>query len=75
MANFVNAILCRMMVEWNAFKKQERGAVDLVVVVVLIGLALALAVLFRNQIIKVLNKLFSSIRQNASQVTQPIQGE
>ena len=60
MANYVNAILCRMMVEWNAFKKQERGAVDLVVVVVLIGIALALAVMFRKEIVKVLNTLFKS---------------
>ena len=63
MANFVNAILCRMLVEWNAFKKQERGAVDLVVIVVLIGIGIILAVFFRHNIERILGTLFGDIEQ------------
>lgn len=63
MANFVNAVLCRMLVEWDAFKKQERGAVDLVVIVVLIGIGIVLAVFFKNQIHDILEHLFGKIDQ------------
>lgn len=43
----------------------ETGAVDIVAVVVLIGIAVVLAVLFRTQIEGVLNTLFDSISKNA----------
>lgn len=44
----------------------ETGAVDIVAVVVLIGIAVVLAVLFRNQIQGVLEILFKSISKNAT---------
>lgn len=44
----------------------ETGAVDIVAVVVLIGIAVVLAVLFRTQIEGVLNTLFGSISENAN---------
>lgn len=48
----------------------ETGAVDIVAVVVLIGIAVVLAVLFRTQIEGVLNTLFSSISDNANKAIE-----
>lgn len=48
----------------------ETGAVDIVAVVVLIGIAVVLAVLFRTQIEGVLNTLFGSISQNANKAIE-----
>lgn len=48
----------------------ETGAVDIVAVVVLIGIAVVLAVLFRNQIEGVLNTLFGSISENANKAIE-----
>ena len=56
------------MIHLNAFIRDEKGAVDLVTVVVLIGIALALAVIFRQRIGNLLNTLFDSIDQNAESV-------
>jgi hypothetical protein len=44
---------------------REDGEVNIVAIVVLIGIALVLAVLFRKQIQALLEKLFASINTNA----------
>ena len=49
------------------FLTDEEGAVDIVAVVVLIGIAVLLAVVFRNQIQDLLNNLFESINNTAQQ--------
>ena len=67
MTTFMIGIYCRMLVELNIFKKEERGALNLVEIVVLIGIAVALAVLFRTQIQNLLETLFSSINNNAQE--------
>lgn len=46
--------------------KEEKGAVDIVAIVVLIGIAVVLAVTFREQIGNLLDTLFAGISQNAS---------
>lgn len=48
----------------------ETGAVDIVAVVVLIGIAVVLAVLFRTQIESVLTTLFGSISDNANKAIE-----
>ncbi len=48
------------------FEKEEKGAVDIVAIVVMIGIAVLLAVLFRTQITNLLNNLFSTITSNAT---------
>jgi hypothetical protein len=47
------------------FISREDGEVNIVAVVVLIGIALILAILFRRQIQSLLEKLFDSINENA----------
>ncbi len=44
----------------------ETGAVDIVAVVVLIGVAVVLAFLFRDKIAKLMNDLFDNISKNAN---------
>lgn len=51
----------------NRFWTEEKGAVDLVTIVVLIGVAVALAVIFRNQVSNLINSLFSTIGGNAEE--------
>lgn len=59
--SLVNNLCIFLYCRVQAFLKEERGAVDIVAVVVLIGIAVALAVLFRTQIEGILNSLFESI--------------
>jgi septation ring formation regulator EzrA len=49
----------------RAFMRREDGEVNIVAIVVLIGIALVLAIMFRKQIQSVLEKLFESINANA----------
>lgn len=48
------------------FLTDEQGDVNIVSIVVLIGIAVLLAILFREQIEKLLETLFSTISGNAS---------
>ncbi len=70
MFEVLEALYIGAMIQLNHLIKDEKGAVDLVTVVVLIGIALALAVIFRNRIEGVLNQLFGTIEQNAEAVTK-----
>lgn len=47
------------------FKDQETGAINVVEIVVIIGIAVVLAVIFRKQIQSLLETLFKSIGSNA----------
>lgn len=55
-----------MMQAKQNFLKEERGAVDIVAIVVLIGIAVLLAVLFKDQVTGLLNSLFETINKNAT---------
>ncbi len=44
----------------------EKGAVDIVAIVVLIGIAVLLAVIFKDQIAGLLESLFGTITDNAT---------
>lgn len=50
----------------KAFVQDEEGAVDVVAVVVLIGIAVVLAILFREQIERLLTTLLATIQGNAT---------
>ena len=48
------------------FFTDEKGAVDIVAIVVLMGIAVLLALLFQEQITNLLNTLFAAITGNAT---------
>lgn len=50
---------------WNDFVHDEKGDVNIVSIVVLIGIAVILAVAFRKAIANLLGKMFDSIETNA----------
>lgn len=50
----------------DAFLKEEKGAVDIVAIVVMIGIAVLLAVLFKDAITELLETLFGTITGNAT---------
>lgn len=54
------------------FCKKEDGDVNVVSIVVLIGIAVLLAVLFRGQVANLINTLFSTIEGNASSAVDNI---
>lgn len=56
----------------HRFLKEERGDVNIVSIVVLIGIAVLLAVVFKNQIINLLDVLFNAITGTA---TNAVTGE
>ncbi len=71
MLEVLDALYIGAMIHIKNFFTDEKGAVDLVAIVVLIGIAIALAVLFRSQIEGILNGLFEDIGKNAKEATKP----
>ena len=67
MVNMMTAMYISLCGWFKSFKEEERGAVDIVAIVVMIGIAVLLAVLFRTQITNLLNNLFGTIGENATQ--------
>lgn len=55
-----------LMTQLRMFRREEHGAVDVVAVVVLIGIAVALAVIFKDRIKALLETLFGTIESNAT---------
>lgn len=70
MMDLINVTLIRAKSAFDSFMKEEKGAVDLVVIVVLIAIALVLAALFRRQIGELLDKLFETMNQKAQEAVQ-----
>lgn len=56
-ASMYTAMICGL----KSFHKEECGAVDIVAIVVMIGIAVLLAVVFKNQISSLLTTLFDTI--------------
>ena len=55
----------------RSFITDEDGAVDIVAIVVLIGIVVLVAVVFREQLEKLVEKLFSTIGQTAEDAIKP----
>ena len=70
MFEVLDALYIGAMIHIKNFFTDEKGAVDLVAIVVLIGIAIALAVVFRTQIENILKELFKSIGENAKEATK-----
>ena len=66
MLEYLNNLCILLTMKVTNFIEEEKGAVDLVAIVVLIGIAVLLALLFRTQIEGLLNSMFSTISENAT---------
>lgn len=65
MFNCLDGIYLNVKSRLKRFISEEGGDVNIVSIVVLIGIAVVLAGLFREQISGLLNTLFNNINQNA----------
>lgn len=72
----MNGLMMQMYIKMlqakQSFLEEERGAVDIVAIVVLIGVAVALALFFKDQIVKILTSLFGNIESEALKSTSGI---
>lgn len=62
----LNYLYIALRARASEFVKEERGAVDIVAVVVLIGIAVLLAIVFKDQIGGLLTTLLNTIRDKAT---------
>lgn len=62
----LNFLYIALRARASEFVKEERGAVDIVAVVVLIGIAVLLAIVFKDQIGGLLTTLLNTIRDKAT---------
>ena len=55
------------------FFESEKGAVDIIAIVVLIGIVVLVAIVFKDQLVKLINDLFEAIGLQSKQaVTDPV---
>lgn len=66
MFRFVDNALFKARLMAHKFLHHENGEVNIVATVVLIGIAVILAVLFKDQVAKLINGLFSQLGDNAN---------
>ena len=66
MLNMFSAMYISLCCWYQNLKQEEKGAVDIVAIVVMIGIAVLLAVVFRKQVTNLLNSLFESITETAT---------
>ena len=66
MMQMLNYLYISLCIRFDEFKSEERGAVDIVAIVVLIGIAVLLAVIFKDSITDLLESLFGTITENAT---------
>lgn len=55
-----------------AIRDEERGAVDIVAIVVMIGIAVVLAIAFKGAIEGILKTLLGNISKEAGKATDPV---
>ena len=60
-------LMAKLWIEakFNRFLRDEKGEVNIVAIVVLIGIAVALAIIFRKAIVGLINDLLDKITGNA----------
>ncbi len=61
----LTTFILQLQLKIEGFFKKEDGEVNIIAIVVLIGIALLLALLFKNRISQLINALFDTIDQNA----------
>lgn len=66
MLNVVDRMYIAAQAKWNKFRKEERGDVNIVSIVVLCGIVIALAVIFRNQLKALIESVMANVTTNAA---------
>lgn len=66
MSSIMNGLYLKLSLLLQDFMADEDGEVNIVTIVVLIGIAVLLAILFRKQIENLLNSLFETINGSAT---------
>lgn len=62
------AFLATLDLRIKNFLSEEKGAVDIVAIVVIIGVAVLLAIVFKDQLGKLIKSLFDTISGNSTDV-------
>lgn len=57
----MTALYCKAYCDIQYFIHKEKGAVDIVAIVILIAVAIGLAVVFRKQLVSMINKWLGNI--------------
>lgn len=70
MMNYINAMIIMAQLKIRGFFSKEEGAVDIVAIVVLIGIAVLLAIVFKDALGKLITNLLDGIGTSASKVVQ-----
>lgn len=68
MSSILNGLYLRLSLFFQDFMADEDGEVNIVTIVVLIGIAVLLAILFKDSISNLLKNLFNTIGGSASNV-------
>ena len=62
---FITNLVIAFQLKMGAFLKKENGEVNIVAIIVLIGIAILLALVFKDRITSLINGLFDTIDTNA----------
>lgn len=65
MMNVLMGMLITAQYKVESFFKKEDGEVNIIAIIVLIGIAILLALIFKDRIAELINNLFDTINQNA----------
>ncbi len=65
MMNVLMSVLLTAQYKAGRFFKKEDGEVNIIAIIVLIGIAILLALIFKDRIAELINNLFDTINQNA----------
>lgn len=65
MMNMLMGMVLKAQSKVERFFKKEDGEVNIIAIVVLIGIAILLALIFKDRIAALINSLFDTIDQNA----------
>ena len=66
MLNVVDRMYIAAQAKWNKVRKEERGDVNIVSIVVLCGIVIALAVIFREQLKSLIESVMANVTTNAT---------
>ncbi len=68
MVQMMNMAFAKVMSFVNDFAKKEKGAVDIVAIVILIAVAVVVALIFKDEIVRIVKELLGQIGTEAQDV-------